>query len=193
MMISRTIFTLTGCALALTLAGCASTVNSVAPNYIMPHQSKNGLMALAYVCRGHKNNALEKALAFGNQYPLGSLTYGSVAGGFGNSDDIAITCDNKVRYYLSSMPAGKYTFSNLSIGDGDTGGMNINFSIQPQKVTYIGRLVIDAAAATTSFGGKEEVSYQISPSSAVDLAYFKKTYKNIPSRYYRVDYAVLTD
>ena len=175
-------------AAALLLTGCASHA-VIDPSFTVPKTGKTAVVAVSVVCKTTRHSTASKVFGLEPFDSSGSLQYDQTNAGFWRNQDgmLDVLCDSKPHRYLEHINAGKYHFDEFNVSNG-TADLNIKFSVTPNKVTYIGRIIIDARAVTKDFGD-DLVTFAITNHAKSDLAYFRHHFKNIPAKAYRVHLA----
>ena len=170
---------------ALLLTGCAShTV--VNPSFTVPKTGKTGAFAVSVVCKATPHSTASKVFGLEPFDSSATLQYDQTKADFWHSQGgtLEVRCDGKPHHYLEHTTAGSYHIDAFIISN-STVDLNLKFSIIPNKVTYIGRVMIDARSVTQN-GGSEYVTFIIYDKSKSDLNYFRHYFRKIPTRDYRI-------
>lgn len=179
---------LTLSAAAALLSGCVSHA-VVNPNFSMPKTGKSAVMALSVVCKTTRHSTASEVFGLEPFDSTANFKYKQTNASYWTEQEgkINLRCDGRTHHYLEHVKAGNYRFDEFNLSNG-TVDPKIRFSLPADKVTYIGRITVDARAVTQD-GGSDYVTFIISNHARSDLAYFKHHFKNITAREYRVQLA----
>jgi len=160
--------------IAFLLSGCAS-MNSSKEELHTINQSE-GIVVGSVLLTVAGGDANESGWAFLKGRKMGELEY-SVAISETGFNPLKATytlpaTPGKEVFFVKKLPVGNYTMDNIMptglLAPQMTFPLNLGFSVKPQKVSYIGKLVVKLPDRSGGFGGRFGFSIQDDQQATID-------------------------
>ena len=166
------------------LSGCVK-LHSVGTDFTFSKGTHNGLAAAAIACRVNNGSDVTQVPA---SFSIAKQGAWGTSGLF-----FKTVCDRNLNYVVGNMPPGKYVLRKFNV-EGRAENAGIYFKVYPGKMSYIGRIYVDASSSMrhpSMVAGEVPIKYYIVDQRARDVSYLQNQYKNISKEDFRTGLAYL--